>query len=118
MDDALTRNHYFDALTTTPDLAWMGQNTNHIIPAYPAVKATMIAAIEAGEPGSHPSALVEAARRRGVMIRQGTYHKARLGERFVKISTSVPEEWVERFCRLLPDIVAEARTLNDLPPPF
>lgn len=42
MNDALTRNRYFDALTATPDLAWMGQNTNHM-PAHPAVKAAMIA---------------------------------------------------------------------------
>ena len=30
MGDALTRNRYFDSLAATPDLAWMGQNTNHI----------------------------------------------------------------------------------------
>lgn len=52
------------------------------------------------------------------MIPQGTYHTARFGDRFVKISTSVPEEWAERFCPLLPEMVAEARTLNDLPPQF
>jgi len=74
--------------------------------------------IETGDAGIHPAALVEAARRRRIMIRQGTYHTARFGDRFVKISTSVPEEWAERFCRLLPEMVAEARTLNDLPPQF
>lgn len=65
-----------------------------------------------------PEALVEAARRRGIMIRQGTYHTARFGERFVKVSTSVPPEWAERLCATLPDMAAEARTLNDLPPQF
>lgn len=48
MSGALIRNRYFDELTSTPDLIWMGQNTNHI-PAHPAVKAAMIAAIEGGE---------------------------------------------------------------------
>ena len=40
------------------------------------------------------------------------------GDRFVKVSTSVPATWVEKFCALLPDMVARARTLNDLPPQF
>ena len=52
------------------------------------------------------------------MIRQGTYHTQRFGDRFVKISTSVPQAWVEKLCNLLPDMVAQARTLNDLPPQF
>ena len=68
--------------------------------------------------GVRPEALVETARRRGIMIRQGTYHTARFGDRFVKISTSVPPEWVARLCHALPAMVAEARTLNDLPPQF
>jgi len=32
-----------------------------------------------------------------VFIRPGTYQSPRSGERFVKVSTSVPEEWAERF---------------------
>ncbi len=52
------------------------------------------------------------------MIRQGAYHTARFGSRFVKISTSVPPEWAERLCAALPATVEEARTLNDLPPQF
>ena len=48
MSDALTRNRFFDGLIATPGLAWMGQNTNHI-PAHPAVKAAMIAAVEGAE---------------------------------------------------------------------
>lgn len=68
--------------------------------------------------GIRPEALVECYRRRGIMIRQGTYHTARFGDRFVKVSTSVPTPWVERFCDLLPALAEEARTLNDLPPQF
>jgi aspartate/methionine/tyrosine aminotransferase len=33
----------------------------------------------------------------GIFIRPGTYQSPLFGERFVKISTSVPPEWVERF---------------------
>ncbi|WP_298951646.1 pyridoxal phosphate-dependent aminotransferase [uncultured Methylobacterium sp.] len=68
--------------------------------------------------GIRPEALVECYRRHGIMIRQGTYHTARFGDRFVKVSTSVPTPWVEKFCDLLPALAAEARTLNDLPPQF
>ncbi len=48
MSGALIRNRYFDTLTATPGLAWMGQNTNHI-PAHPAVLAAMHASIDAAE---------------------------------------------------------------------
>ena len=68
--------------------------------------------------GIRPEALVECYRRKGIMIRQGTYHTERFGDRFVKVSTSVPSAWVEKFCTLLPDMVAQARTLNELPPQF
>jgi len=68
--------------------------------------------------GIRPEALVEASRRHGIMIRQGTYHTERFGERFVKVSTSVPTEWMARLCELLPGLVDEARVLNDIPPQF
>ncbi len=68
--------------------------------------------------GLRPEALVEAARRRGIMIRQGTYHTARFGDRFVKISTSVPRDWAARFCAALPEMVDEARAMNDVPAQF
>ena len=57
MSGALVRNRYFDSLTATPGLAWMGQNTNHI-PAHPAVKAAMHAAIEAAEFNAYAPPLV------------------------------------------------------------
>ncbi|MDT8872038.1 hypothetical protein RAA17_15035 [Komagataeibacter rhaeticus] len=46
------------------------------------------------------------------MIRQGTYHSATFGHRFIKISTSVPEDWITRFCDLLPTMVARAREMG------
>src|SRR5260221_9535064 len=42
------KNIYFDRLFNTPDLKWLGQNTNHI-PVHQAVRAAMIAAIDAEE---------------------------------------------------------------------
>lgn len=35
-----------------------------------------------------------------------------------RADASVPQAWVEKLCTLLPDMVAQARTLNDLPPQF
>lgn len=71
-----------------------------------------------GTPGLAPEALVEAFRRRGIMIRQGTYHTARFGHSFVKVSTTVPEAWAARFCAELPGAIAEARSLTDIPALF
>ena len=48
MSGAEIRNKYFDELFSTPDLAWMGQNTNHI-PAHPAIVEAMTASIAAAE---------------------------------------------------------------------
>lgn len=86
------------------------------IPVYPSHGNFLVIETEAA--GIRPEALVEAARRKDLMIRQGTYHTARFGDRFIKVSTSVPEEWADRFVELLPALVAEARTLNDVPAQF
>lgn len=68
--------------------------------------------------GIRPEALVEAFRRRSVMIRQGSYHTRRFGERFVKVSTTVPEEWAARFTALLPEAVEAARGLDNVAAQF
>jgi histidinol-phosphate aminotransferase len=84
------------------------------LPVYPSHGNFLV--IETTE--VRPEALVEAARRHGIMIRQGTYHTARFGDRFIKISTSVPADWAEKLVRLLPQLVEEARSLNDVPAQF
>ncbi|MCE2692207.1 MAG: pyridoxal phosphate-dependent aminotransferase [Rubrivivax sp.] len=68
--------------------------------------------------GVTPEALCQAYREEGIMIRQGTYHTATFGHRFVKISTTVPPAWADRFCELLPSRVERARQLKDLPALF
>lgn len=68
--------------------------------------------------GISPEALVEAYRRRGVMIRQGTYHTARFGASFIKVSTTVPADWAKTFCDLLPTAMTEARQITDVPALF
>jgi aspartate/methionine/tyrosine aminotransferase len=42
------KNRHFDALFATPDLRWLGQNTNHF-PSHPAVREALIGSIEREE---------------------------------------------------------------------
>lgn len=86
------------------------------VPVWPSHGNFLVVETEAAN--IRPEALVEAARREGIMIRQGSYHTARFGHRFVKISTSVPGEWAEKLADRLPALAATARTLNDLTPQF
>ena len=46
------------------------------------------------------------------MIRQGTYHTKTFGDRFVKVSLTVPEAWADAFCEKLPAMVERARTIE------
>jgi histidinol-phosphate aminotransferase len=84
------------------------------VPVYPSHGNFLV--VETGD--IRPEALVEAAARQGFMIRQGSYHTARFGHRFVKISTSIPTEWATDFAAALPGLAEQARTLNDIPPQF
>jgi aspartate/methionine/tyrosine aminotransferase len=54
-------------------------------------------AVDVSATGWHSEAVCEALLSDDVFIRPGTYQSPRFGERFVKISTSVPTAWVERF---------------------
>jgi histidinol-phosphate/aromatic aminotransferase/cobyric acid decarboxylase-like protein len=86
------------------------------VPVWPSHGNFLVVETEAAQ--IRPEALVEAARREGIMIRQGSYHTARFGHRFVKISTSVPGEWAEKLAERLPALVETARSLNDITPQF
>ena len=54
-------------------------------------------AIDLGGTGLDAEAACAAILERNVFIRPGTYQSVLFGERFVKVSTSVPEEWAARF---------------------
>jgi histidinol-phosphate aminotransferase len=86
------------------------------MPIYPSQGNFVI--IECAELGIKPEALAAVFAQRGIMIRQGSYHTPRFGSRFVKVSTTVPTEWVDAFCRELPDAIIAARGLNDVPELF
>jgi histidinol-phosphate aminotransferase len=86
------------------------------VPVYPSFGNFLI--IECVELGLRPEALAAVFAERGIMIRQGSYHTPRFGSRFVKVSTTVPVEWVDAFCRELPSAIEAARGLNDVPELF
>ncbi len=90
----------FDAVAAVPGLH---------IPVYPSHANLLV--IETVDAGIKPEALVAAYQPENIMIRQGTYHTKTFGDRFVKVSLSVPEHWVARFCELLPAMVDKARHL-------
>ena len=79
-------------------------------PVYPSNGNFMI--IDVSAAGIAPEALVEAFQRHDIMIRQAAYHGDRFADRFVKVSTTVPQAWVGEFCDLLPAAVEAARGLN------
>jgi histidinol-phosphate aminotransferase len=86
------------------------------IPIYPSQGNFVI--VECAALGLRPEALAAVFAQRGIMIRQGSYHTPRFGSRFVKVSTTVPTEWIDAFCRQLPEAIEAARGLNEVPDLF
>jgi aspartate/methionine/tyrosine aminotransferase len=69
--------------------------------------------IETDGAGVRPEALVASYAERKIMIRQGAYHTPNFGDRFIKVSTTVPRAWAEEFADLLPEMVEHARGRNE-----
>lgn len=92
------------------------ENVGFTVPIYPSNGNFLV--IETLSAGVRPEALVACCKKEGIMIRQGTYHTAQFGDRFIKVSTTVPEEWVDRLCDQLPDLVKEARYTEVVEPLF
>ncbi len=69
--------------------------------------------VECGPAGIRPDALVAEYAERKIMIRQGSYHTPTFGDRFIKISTTVPSAWAEELAELLPEMVDRARGRNE-----
>lgn len=74
--------------------------------------------VECIDAGIMPEALCEAFIPEGIMIRQGAYHTPTFGHRFVKIATTVPEDWADALCALLPAVVERARGIKKPGPLF
>ena len=80
------------------------------MPVYPSHGNFVV--LETDALGIRPEALVAAFAERKIMIRQGSYHTPTFGERFVKVSVSVPRAWAEEFADLLPATIERARGMN------
>jgi histidinol-phosphate/aromatic aminotransferase/cobyric acid decarboxylase-like protein len=80
------------------------------VPVYPSNGNFLI--IECDKAGVRPDAIVAALDRHNIQVRQGSYHTKAFGDRFIKVSVTVPDEWVDEFCRFLPLAVEEARGQN------
>ncbi len=59
-----------------------------------------------------PERLCEYYLERNMLIRQGSYHTAQVGDRFIKVSTTVPSEWMAEFCDQLGEAVQVCRRQN------
>jgi len=81
------------------------------VPVYPSNGNFMV--LECERAGVKPEALVAAYQKHDIMIRQGAYHTPTFGDRFVKVSTTVPTAWVEEFVDLLPTLVEQVRGQNE-----
>lgn len=81
-----------------------------VMPVYPSNGNFIV--LECDAAGIRPEALVAAYAEHNIMIRQGAYHTPTFGDRFVKVSVSVPRAWVEEFVDLLPAMIERARGMN------
>jgi aspartate/methionine/tyrosine aminotransferase len=82
-----------------------------LMPVYPSNGNFIV--LECQKAGVKPEALVAAYQKHDIMIRQGAYHTPNFGDRFIKVSTSVPTAWVQEFVDLLPSLVEQARGQNE-----
>lgn len=73
-------------------------------------------AIDTCQGGFSPDSLCAFYLERDILIRHGGYHSARWGDRFVKISTTVPSEWIDAFCVQLEEAVEWSRNATAVQP--
>jgi aspartate/methionine/tyrosine aminotransferase len=81
------------------------------MPVYPSNGNFLV--IECAKAGVRPEAICAAFAKHKILVRQGSYHTKAFGDRFIKVSVSVPRPWVEEFCARLPAAVEEARGMNE-----
>lgn len=82
------------------------------MPVYPS-QANFVS-IDVTGAGIEPAALCDVYLDAEILIRHAGYHSERFADRFVKVSTTVPEPWIEEFCALLPEMVDAATRKRDV----
>ena len=86
------------------------------MPIYPSQSNFII--IEINNTNLTPESLSYVFSNKGILIRQGSYHTKTFGHKFIKVSLSVPEDWVSEFIELLPDSIIEAKKIKNIPELF
>ena len=69
-------------------------------------------AVDCQSSGITASAIAAEFLRRGIFIRTSNYHSETLRDLFLKISTTVPVSWNERFCEELPRVLSACSVKN------
>lgn len=77
------------------------------VPVWPSNGNFLV--LETDALGLKPENLVAAYQAKGIQIRHGGYHTPKFGDRFIKVSLSVPREWAEEFADLLPAMIEVAK---------
>ena len=77
------------------------------IPIYPSNGNFIIIEIEDEEITAE--AITSCYAEHKILIRQGSYHTKNFGDKFVKVSLSVPKEWANEFINLFPSIITKSR---------
>ena len=86
------------------------------MPIYPSQSNFII--LEVNDPMLTPESLSYVFSNKGILIRQGSYHTKTFGHKFIKVSLTVPEDWVTEFIELLPDSIIEAKKIKNVPKLF
>ena len=77
------------------------------IPIYPSNGNFIIIEIEDEE--ITPEAISSCYAEHKILVRQGSYHTKKFGNKFVKVSLSVPKEWADEFINLFSSIITRSR---------
>ena len=95
------QKNVFDLISNTDDFE---------VPIYPSNGNFII--IEINNPEITPEAISKCYSEHKILVRQGSYHTKKFGNKFIKVSLSVPEEWTNEFLNLFPTIIHKARNIS------
>ena len=71
-------------------------------------------AVDVAETGYNSEQIVRALLDAGFVVRSGAYTSPRFGNRFVRITTSIPENEVDKFCVTLPRVIEGLRQVDQI----
>ncbi len=80
------------------------------IPIYPSNGNFLI--IEINDVEVKPEAICSIFAKSKILVRQGSYHTKKFGDKFIKVSLSVPKKWTDEFITLFPSVIEKARGIN------